>query len=295
MNLSLLFGGSILAAFISGVIALLAPCCISVMLPAYFAGTFQNKRQIVGMTLIFALGIATVILPLVIGATYLVNLLNSQHTLIYVGGGLLMLGLGLFILQGGQLHIPMYGRSANNKSGIVGIYLLGVFSGVSSACCAPVLAGVITLSAFASEFSLVILLGTSYVMGMVIPLMIISLFWNKYDFKKSQIFKSRRFSYQIGTIRRTIQGTSLASGMLLTVIGVIAIQYGLTSDSMSQPQGWQYSVSITLQKVSKFLIDALSWVPNWITGLIVIAMILIALRKTFDQVSGSDEGEEIDE
>ncbi|MBI3961248.1 MAG: cytochrome c biogenesis protein CcdA, partial [Deinococcus sp.] len=42
MNSSLFSGGSALAAFVAGNIALFAPCCISVMLPAYFASSFQN-------------------------------------------------------------------------------------------------------------------------------------------------------------------------------------------------------------------------------------------------------------
>lgn len=290
MDSSILFGGSILAAFISGVIALLAPCCISVMLPAYFAGAFHNKRKIVGMTLIFALGIATVILPLVIGASFLINLINSQHTLIYLSGGLLMLGLGIFILQGGQLHLPMPGGKVNSKTGPLSIYSLGVFSGVSSACCAPVLAGVIALSTFASTFGLVVLLGISYVMGMVIPLLLISLLWNKYDVKNSKFFKPKKFSYSIGPIKRTINGTGLASGLLLSIMGLVAIQYSFTSDSMAQPQGWQYTVALALQKIYKYLTNALSWVPNWAAGLVVIIVLVFAVKIMINQISDSDGG-----
>jgi cytochrome c biogenesis protein CcdA len=35
------FGGSLVAATVAGMIALFSPCCISVMLPAYFASSFQ--------------------------------------------------------------------------------------------------------------------------------------------------------------------------------------------------------------------------------------------------------------
>jgi cytochrome c-type biogenesis protein len=82
MDPSILFGGSFAAAFIAGIIALFAPCCISVMLPAYFAGTFQNRRLLVAMTLLFAAGIATVILPIVLGASFLVSLFATQHSFI---------------------------------------------------------------------------------------------------------------------------------------------------------------------------------------------------------------------
>ncbi|MGH8985660.1 MAG: cytochrome c biogenesis CcdA family protein, partial [Acidimicrobiia bacterium] len=65
----ILTGTSIVAAFIGGAVALFAPCCISVMLPAYFATSFRRRRALVSMTLVFALGIATVILPIAFGAS----------------------------------------------------------------------------------------------------------------------------------------------------------------------------------------------------------------------------------
>ncbi|SRR5438132_8048682 len=112
MSSSIFFGGSVLAAIIAGAIALFAPCCISVMLPAYFASSFQNRRLLVAMTFLFAAGIATVILPIAMGASVLRQLLTTQHTAIYVTGGALMLALAIYVLLGGQIHLPMPGRRA---------------------------------------------------------------------------------------------------------------------------------------------------------------------------------------
>src|SRR5438270_535130 len=151
MSSSIFFGGSLLAAIIAGAIALFAPCCISVMLPAYFASSFQNRRLLVAMTFLFAAGIATVILPIAMGASVLRQLLTSQHTAIYVTGGVLMLALAIYVLLGGQIHLPMPGRRAGGKTGMLSVYSLGIFSGVASSCCAPVLAGVIALSSVASS------------------------------------------------------------------------------------------------------------------------------------------------
>ena len=50
MDLGVFYGGSVLAAFVADGIALFAPCCISVMLPSYFAGSFQNRLLLVAMT-----------------------------------------------------------------------------------------------------------------------------------------------------------------------------------------------------------------------------------------------------
>ena len=41
-----LFGTALLVSFLGGVVALLAPCCVSVMLPAYFAAGFARRTGI---------------------------------------------------------------------------------------------------------------------------------------------------------------------------------------------------------------------------------------------------------
>jgi plastocyanin len=99
MESSMFSGGSLVAAFVAGGIALFAPYCISVMLPAYFAGSFQNRQVLVAMTLLFAAGIATVILPLAMGASVLRVLLVAEHTPVFVIGGLTML-----VLASPRLH-----------------------------------------------------------------------------------------------------------------------------------------------------------------------------------------------
>ncbi|MDP9480843.1 MAG: cytochrome c biogenesis protein CcdA, partial [Actinomycetota bacterium] len=204
MDSGIFFGGSVVAATVAGMIALFAPCCISVMLPAYFASSFQNRRVLVAMTFLFAAGIATVILPLAMGASALRRLFTEQHTLVYLVGGLLMLGLAAYTLLGGQLHLPMPGRRAGGKGGPLSVYSLGLFSGVASSCCAPVLAGVIALSSVASSFGLALGLGASYVFGMVAPLFVVSLLWERYDWRSSRLFRPRSFSYRLGPVRRTV-------------------------------------------------------------------------------------------
>ncbi len=76
---ALLLSTTVLAAFVGGILALVAPCCISVMLPAYFASTFRRRTKIIAMTLVFAMGVGTVILPIALGATALSRLLLGQH------------------------------------------------------------------------------------------------------------------------------------------------------------------------------------------------------------------------
>jgi cytochrome c-type biogenesis protein len=207
----------VIAAFIAGMIALFAPCCISVMLPAYFASSFQNRSKLVAMSFIFAAGVATVILPLVMDAVVLRELFVTQHTPVYLIGGSLMLGMVTFTLLGGKLQLPMPGRTATAGAGPISIYSLGMFSGVASSCCAPVLAGVIALSSVAPSAALAAGLGGAYVFGMVAPLFVISLLRDRYDWRTSRLFRSRNVTWRIGSLRRTLSASMLASGLLLGV------------------------------------------------------------------------------
>lgn len=295
MDSSVFFGGSVIAATVAGVIALFAPCCISVMLPAYFASSFQNRRVLVAMTFLFAAGIATVILPLAMGASALRQLFTEQHTIIYTVGGLFMLALGAYTLLGGNLHLPMPGRRAGGKSGPFSVYSLGVFSGVASSCCAPVLAGVIALSSVASSFGLALGLGAAYVFGMVAPLFAISLLWERYDWRSSRLFRPRSFTYRVGPVRRTITGTSLASGLLLALMGTATLYVGLAYDAMPASEGWQARISVQLQSYGKAVTEALSWLPGWAGAVILLIVVALLAWRALRQVgSATDDDEEIE-
>lgn len=282
------------AAVVAGSIALFAPCCISVMLPAYFASSFQNRRTLVAMTFLFAAGVATVILPIAVGAQAFRRLFTAQHTTIYLAGGLLLLGLGAYTLLGGQMHLPMPGQRAGRRAGPVGVYSLGVFSGVASSCCAPVLAGVIALAGVASSFGLALGLGTAYVFGMVAPLFVISVLWERRDWRSSRLFRPRSFTWRIGPIRRTISGTSLASGILLSLMGVATAWIAFTGSAMPASSGWLATVAARVQHYGRVITDALSWVPNWAAVLLLLALVGLLARRAIGQVKaeGSNRREE---
>lgn len=284
MESSVFFGGSLAAAAVAGSIALFAPCCISVMLPAYFATSFQNRRTLVAMTFLFAAGIGTVVLPIALGAAALRQLITEQHTTVYFVGGLFLVGLAAYLLLGGKMRLPMPGASRGARTGPLGVYSVGVFSGLASACCAPVLAGVVALSGVASSFGFALSLGTAYVFGMVAPLFVISLLWERFDWRESRLFKPRAFTWRLGPVRRTISGTNLASGLLLAVMGIATVWIGLTGNAMPASVGWQARIASRLQHYGSVVTDALSWVPQWAAGVLLVAAVTAlgwyALRQT---------------
>jgi cytochrome c-type biogenesis protein len=278
MHDSVLFGGSIAAALVAGMIALFAPCCLGVMLPAFFASSFQNKGRLIAMTFLFAGGVATIILPIALGAAALLRLINAGHTPLYVAGGLIMLGLGAYTLLGGRIHLPSPGRQAGGGNGPLALYSLGLFSGVASSCCAPVLAGLIALSGLSSSLPTAVALGGAYVTGMVAPLFVISLLWDAFDWRRSPLFRPRTLTWRVGPVSRMLGGTEIASGLLLAVMGVAAIWVGLAVDAMPAPSQWQARLTVGLQSYGKLVTERLAVLPNWVLGsLIAAALALLGL------------------
>jgi cytochrome c-type biogenesis protein len=287
MTSSIFFGGSVIAAAVAGGIALFAPCCISFMLPAYFASAFQQRRKLVAMTFLFAAGVATVILPIALGASLLRQVFTDWHPYIYTIGGVLLLGLATYTLLGGELHLPTPGRRAGGNAGPLGVYTLGVFSGVTSSCCAPVLAGVIALSAVASSFGAALGLGLAYVFGMVAPLFAISLVWERYDQRIRALFRPRTFTWRLGPFYRTVSASQLASGSLLLLLGIAMVWIGLSLKSMARLTGWQASLAFELQHLGSRVTQALTWAPNWLVAVLLVGVIALLARQAWRQATAA--------
>ena len=168
---------SLIAAFVAGMVALFAPCCVTFLLPAYLGSVFKEKEKVLFMTLVFGLGIFVVLLPAVLGVQFIQQFLFRNHDFIYILGGVVMLGVALatfFNVKMPMLNLP--GIQTGKRSDVLSIFILGIFSGITSACCAPVLIGILTLTFLSPNFFGAILIGAMYVLGMVIPLLLISIF-----------------------------------------------------------------------------------------------------------------------
>ena len=166
-----------IAAFVAGMVALFAPCCITFLLPAYLGSVFKEKEKILLMTLVFGLGIFVVLLPAVLGVAFVSKFLFRYHDLIYIFGGVVMLGVAVATFFNLKMPMPnLPGMQVGKRTDVVSIFILGIFSGITSACCAPVLIGILTLTFLSPNFWGALLIGAMYVMGMVTPLLLMSLF-----------------------------------------------------------------------------------------------------------------------
>lgn len=274
----LLLSTTVLASFIGGVLALLAPCCVSVMLPAYFASSFRQRSRLVLMTVVFAAGVGTVILPIALGASALSRLLNEQHAVIFSIGGALMVLAGLAMLNGWKFMLPMPSMRTGGGGGMRAVYSLGAFSGAASACCAPVLAGVAAVSGAAASFPAALAVGVAYVFGMVAPLTVIALLWDRRDWGKTRLLASRTVNFRVGRLRRTVLVSTLLSSLLMILMGALTVLLALAGQGMAT-DGWQIRLTAALGHAAAQVQDAVAFIPGWLsTALVFGALALVMLR-----------------
>ena len=87
--------------------------------------------------------------------------------------------LGLMTLFDTKLMLPLPHFTMPTKTNVASTYLLGLFSGITSSCCAPVLFAAITLSSLSPTILTSLVVSFVYVLGIVFPLFFLSLFYEK--------------------------------------------------------------------------------------------------------------------
>jgi cytochrome c-type biogenesis protein len=280
---TVLFGGAVLASFLAGTVALFAPCCISAMLPAYFASSFATRRALVAMTFVFATGVGLVILPIALGAAAVGTFVNTNHMFVYLAGGLMMVAMGTYMLAGGKLALPMPGMRAGRGRGPLAVLSLGAFSGVASSCCAPVLAGVAALAGASGSLSAAFVLGVAYVFGMVFPLFLIALFWDQFSWGESRLLRGKKLRVRALGRSFAVHTTALASGLILVAMGIFVVVIAFNGNAMPS-SGWQVELSARVQHYAHIVRQWAETVPGWVTGAAITAAFagfaFKALRQT---------------
>ena len=235
-----LAGGSILAAFFGGAVALFSPCCVVFLLPSYLATAVKNRRwRLLPITIFFMLGLATILVPITLGVGLLAATIARFHVPLYVAGGAVLFALGVLSLSGRTWSLPAFIRSPDvTRSDSAGAYALGVFSGVASSCCAPVLAGIMTLSALSSTLAGSALLGVTYVFGMTVPLVVMAVLWDRLQLGERRFLTTRPMTLRVGgrdIHTNTINvGVAVAFFAMAVVVWVLALTGNTTATPTAQ-------------------------------------------------------------
>ncbi len=272
---------SLIVAFIAGIAALFAPCCITVLLPSYLGSVFRQKRTVVLMTFVFFLGLLAVFLPLGLGAAGLGKLFSTHHDAIFIIGSIFLLLLGLSILLGIHISMPFSMGSKRNTriKGAGSIFVLGIFSGTATLCCAPVLAGVIALSALPGSMLLGGMYALAYVLGMVVPLFIIAFFVDKTNVMKRLEILKKQVSYSLAGKRIRLTVSEVVSGSTFFLMGALIFYLAKTNRLAMGDGGYQTTINIFLANLTNSINKFLTEMPSiiWITLAVVVVSLIIRM------------------
>jgi len=277
----LLTTGSILAAFLAGGIALFAPCCIVFLAPSYLSVAVKNRRwRLLPLTFVFAAGLALVLVPITLGISIVAGTIANYHGPLYYAGGTLMLLLAVFTLSGRMVSLPSFVRAPDTTRGdSASFFALGVFSGLASSCCAPVLAGVMTLSALSGSAAGGLVLGLAFTFGMVFPLFVMALLWDRYHLGERKFLKARPVRLHLGTHILATNSVNLVVAAAFTIMGFFVI-YLAGSGTMTSGPGFQKGIARGVAGAFGWVEKVTAPIPEAVLGLGILALASVFVYAT---------------
>lgn len=276
----------LVTAFVGGVLALLSPCA-ALLMPAFFASTVGTGPRLVLHGAVFYLGLLVVLVPLGLGAGVLGSLFVTQRqaivliasVVLIVLGAAQALGLGFdpsLLFPAPDLH-----AQAASRTGIVKTLLLGAASGIAGFCAGPILGAVLTLAAARGDAVGAALLLAVYGAGMVVPLLIIAVLWQRLGARGRRLLRGRAFT----VLGRELHTTSVLTGLLIMGVGVL---FWTTNGLVGAPEILPLDAQAWLQERASLLTNPLLDIA---AVLVIAALVLLmwARRRRRDGGPGGDD------
>jgi len=227
-------GGNLLtlipAALLAGVLSFLSPCTLPI-LPAYFAFTFQARRQnVVLMSVSFFIGLATTLTLLGASATAVSLLLLKNLDQITLLGGIVIIAFGVMSLLGKGFAGPQIQERPTSTA--IGSYLYGATFALGwTACIGPILGAILTL--LATQGLAVVqgaFLALIYALGLGLPLILVSVFFSRLGqgSRYWSFLRGRAVTFRLGKKKIELHTTNILSGLLLITMGLLLASGQLT-------------------------------------------------------------------
>ena len=277
---------SFVAAFLGGVLSLLAPCS-ALLLPAFFAYAFTSRTQLLGRTLLFLAGLCTIFVPLGMGASLMAAaLIDHRQTTILVAGLLLIAFGALELLGGGFSLVPaaLAARFQGGRSGAA-VYGTGLVYGISGFCSGPLLGAVLTVAGSTASPLLGAALLFTYSLGTAAPLFVLAWLWDRYQLGHRGWLRGR--ALRLGPLR--LHSSSLLAGTLFILLGISFIAFQGSSalsvyyDDLGLGElGFRAQVRVD---------ELVGWVPDWMVAgvvLIIAVGVWVWQRKAKSSARGNE-------
>jgi hypothetical protein len=197
-----------------------------------------------------------------------------------------MIGLGVLALTGTMWSMPSFLRAPDTtRADSATFFSLGVFSGIASSCCAPVLVGVMTLSALSGNPFGGFLLGVAFVFGMVIPLLVMALVWDAAHLNDRRWGRARPVTVRVAghTMRTNTVNVAVATAFVAMGIGIISLA---SSTTMTGQANWfQRSAGDGVTRFAKAVLSGLAPVPEPVLGIALLVVAALFVWFTLRQRS----------
>lgn len=215
------------AAFLGGLLALVSPCS-ALLLPSFFAYSFDSPGTLLGRTTMFYLGLATTLVPLGIAGSFAGRLLSEHRQLLIAVGGWTIIGLGVLQIFGRGFAFGFAQRAAARqgrpeRSGAV--YLLGLVYGLAGFCAGPILGSILAVAAVGGSPVQGGLLLAVYALGMAAPLFVLATLWDRFGLGQRRWLRGRT----VAVGRLELHTTSLVSGLFFIALGALFLMFDGTS------------------------------------------------------------------
>lgn len=275
----------LLAAFVAGVLALLSPCS-ALLLPSFFAYAFTSRTALLLRTTAFYVGLLLTLVPLGTGAGMASSLLYGHRGLLVAVAGWSIIAIGVVQILGRSFAMPFAGRlqaRSARKSGTnpgrpatwASTVALGAVYGLAGFCSGPVLGAILTMAAVQDSPLQAGLLLAVYALGMAAPLFVLAALWDRFDLGRKPWLRGRLL--RLGPI--TVHSTSLVSGLLFVVIGVLFLRFDGTA-GITGVLGLGDTTDLEFE-AQRWVTEATSVVPGWVVPAVVaVVAALVALHRS---------------
>ena len=211
---------SSVAAFAGGLLALLSPCG-ALLLPSFFAYAFDRRGRLLARTGIFYLGLVTTLVPLGVSASVATRFVRTQQDTVLTVAGIAVIVLGVLMLTGSGFKLLPDRLRAGEGGGSTSrtVYLLGLVYGITGFCTGPILGRILVIAAVGGRPAQGGALLAVYALGMVVPLALLSLVWERIGAGAMRWLRGR----EVAIGRWRVHSTSLITGLLLIGVGVLLV------------------------------------------------------------------------
>ncbi len=279
---------SLLIAFIAGIITFTSPCGAA-LLPTYFSFAFKDRKKSLYMASAFSLGLMVAFVLFGIIAGFVGEFFNQYKLGFSIFSGIMLFFFGVLVFLNKGFAGFNFQSKISNKKTFLGMSSVGFFFGAGwTPCVGPVLAGIILVGANTGNIIASASLLAAFALGVAFPLLLISVFSDRYDFANSRIFRGRPIRFSLFNKKIETHSYNLFGGVVLMILSGLIISYRGTfffQTTMLEYIPWSMGL---WSYVNELLVSSsMLWsrLLNIVTGIFLLALIgwiiyvLISRRK----------------